>query len=196
MSSIADESVSALDPSESSYSEERHTVGSALENIFQWLAGIVAAYKKATERSWRQEHPPSDITAQSRNGAATGAEGEGIIAGRHVAGLSRETLHAKLVAVDAKIDQVGQVDGVAIPPDDLEIQRRRDLVRTLFNDFWSGFDNKPASFADRLDQAEAYLNERLTACGEFWRLDAKTRKLLGLPPSSNLQNGSKGASRR
>jgi hypothetical protein len=34
---------------------------------------------------------------------------------------------------------------------------------------------------DRLDQAEIYLNDRLTACGEYWQLDAKTRKLLGLP---------------
>jgi hypothetical protein len=62
-----------------------------------------------------------------------------------------------------------------------EIERRRQLVRALFNDFWSGSDDKPAAFADRLDQAEIYLNDRLTACGEFWQLDVKTRKLLGLP---------------
>jgi hypothetical protein len=35
------------------------------------------------------------------------------------------------------------------------------------------------------NQAEAYLNERLTACGESWRLDANTRKMLGLPPRAN-----------
>ncbi len=40
-----------------------------------------------------------------------------------------------------------------------EIQRRRDLVRTLFNDFWSGAHNKPAAFVVRLDQAED-LSER------------------------------------
>ena len=66
-------------------------------------------------------------------------------------------------------------------PDQQEIQRRRELIRVLFNDFWSGRDDKPATFADRLDQAEIYLNDRLTACGEYWQLDAKTRKLLGLP---------------
>ena len=38
---------------------------------------------------------------------------------------------------------------------------------------------------ERLDQAEDYLNERLTANGEVWRLDAKTRIMLGLPPRSS-----------
>jgi hypothetical protein len=41
---------------------------------------------------------------------------------------------------------------------------------------------------ERLDQAEDYVNERLTACGEFWRLDANTRAMLGLPPRANLPN--------
>jgi hypothetical protein len=65
-----------------------------------------------------------------------------------------------------------------------EIERRRNLVRTLFNDFWSGTHDKPAAFVQRLDQAEDYLNERLAADGEFWRLDAGTRAMLGLPPRS------------
>jgi hypothetical protein len=56
-----------------------------------------------------------------------------------------------------------------------EIERRRTLVRTLFNDFWRGEDQKPASFTARLDQAEAHLNERLAANRETWRLDAETR---------------------
>jgi hypothetical protein len=70
--------------------------------------------------------------------------------------------------------------------DEQEIERRRNLVRTLFNDFWSGAHNKPAAFVERLDQAEHYLNERLAANGEFWRLDANTRAMLGLPPRSSL----------
>jgi len=72
--------------------------------------------------------------------------------------------------------------------DDQEIQRRRDLIRTLFNDFWSGAYEKPTAFVDRLDQAADYLNERLAATGEFWRLDAKTRVMLGLPPRANPPN--------
>ena len=75
--------------------------------------------------------------------------------------------------------------------DQEEIQRRRDLVRTLFNDFWSEARDKPAAFVERLDQAEDYVNERLTACGEFWQLDAKTRVMLGLPPRSNSPNNGK-----
>jgi hypothetical protein len=60
-------------------------------------------------------------------------------------------------------------------------------VRTLFNDFWSGEDQKPASFTARLDQAEDYLNERLAASGEIWKLDAKTRVMLGLRPRRVVQ---------
>jgi hypothetical protein len=87
---------------------------------------------------------------------------------------------------DARIEQKAQVRVVSAgPPDQQEIQRRRELVRTLFNDFWNGSDEKPATFADRLNLAESYVNERLTAAGEIWQLDAKTRKILGLPPSSS-----------
>jgi hypothetical protein len=75
----------------------------------------------------------------------------------------------------------------SVAPNELshqEIERRRSVVRALFNDFWSGTHDKPAAFVERLDQAEDYLNERLTAIGEVWRLDAKTRTMLGLPPRS------------
>jgi hypothetical protein len=68
-------------------------------------------------------------------------------------------------------------------PNPEEIDRRRAVVRAFFNDYWSSIEDKPASFADRLDGAEAYINERVEAGGEAWRLDPATRKLLGLPPS-------------
>jgi hypothetical protein len=42
-----------------------------------------------------------------------------------------------------------------------EIQRRRDLVRMLFNDFWSEAHDKPTAFIERLYQAEDYC-ERAT----------------------------------
>jgi hypothetical protein len=176
-------------------------MGSAPENVSQWVAGIVAALKKATVRSWRQRHSPSDITdqditVQSHDGRATPAEREGVTTESPIARLTTGAFHTEGVAIGAKSGQDGQVGCVAVLPDDQEIQRRRDLVRALFNDFWSGFDNKPASFADRLDQAEDYLNERLTASGEFWRLDTKTRELLGLPPPSNSPDGAKRALRR
>jgi hypothetical protein len=66
-----------------------------------------------------------------------------------------------------------------------EIERRRHLVRLFFNDFWDGAPDKPAAFVTRFDQAEHYLNERLAASGESWRVDAKTRFMLGLPPRAS-----------
>ena len=72
--------------------------------------------------------------------------------------------------------------------DEQEIERRRNVVRTLFNDFWSGVYEKPVAFVERLDQAEDYVNERLAETGEFWQLDAKTRVTLGLPPRLHSPN--------
>jgi hypothetical protein len=68
-------------------------------------------------------------------------------------------------------------------PNEQEIDRRRGIVRAFFNDYWSSVDDKPTSFAERLDRAEAYINERVAAGGEAWRLGPATRKQLGLPPS-------------
>jgi hypothetical protein len=68
-------------------------------------------------------------------------------------------------------------------PNQQEIDRRRGLVREFFNDYWSSADDKPSSFAERLDRAEGYINERAAAVGEGWRLGPATRKQLGLPPS-------------
>jgi hypothetical protein len=68
---------------------------------------------------------------------------------------------------------IKSVDGFV--PDQQEIERRRNMVRTLFNDFWNGAYERPAAFAERLDQAQDYVNERLTACSESSQLDNKTR---------------------
>jgi hypothetical protein len=75
--------------------------------------------------------------------------------------------------------------------DEDEIERRRNLVRNLFNDFWSGTHEKPAGFTERLDQAEDYLNERLAAHGEIWQLDATTRAVLGLPARLDSRDNDK-----
>jgi hypothetical protein len=50
-------------------------------------------------------------------------------------------------------------------PSQQEIDRRRATVRAFFNDYWSSADDKPASFAERLDRAEGYINERVAAGG-------------------------------
>jgi hypothetical protein len=86
-------------------------------------------------------------------------------------------------AADMNVDTEPGIN--AAVSDQQEIERRRNLVRIFFNDFWSGTFDKPAAFVERLDAAEDYLNARLAANGEVWRVDAKTRVMLGLPPRSN-----------
>jgi hypothetical protein len=159
-----------------------------VENILRWFAGIGAAFKKPTEHFSRPRRPTSDIAAEIR--AESGAEEPRPVSATTEGGVetasTTATFTISVAADDAKIGQDAQVNRVAaIPPDEREIQRRRELVRALFNEFWSGRDDKPAAFVDRLDQAEACLNEQLTACGEFWQLDANTRKTLSLPLRSN-----------
>jgi hypothetical protein len=67
-------------------------------------------------------------------------------------------------------------------PNQQEIEHRRKIVRQFFNDFWRSTDDKPSTFAERLNRAEDHINERLAARGETWQLDAASRKQLGLPP--------------
>jgi hypothetical protein len=56
-------------------------------------------------------------------------------------------------------------------PNQQEIERRREIVRQFFNDFWRSTDDKPGTFAERLNRAEGHINEQLAARGETWQLD-------------------------
>ncbi len=158
-----------------------------VENIRRWFAGIGAAFKNPTEYFSRPRPAATDIAAEARGESAAEEVGADAAATeRAVATPTTAATFTTPVTADGKIGQDVQVSCVVpIRPDQQEIQRRLELVRAMFNDFWSGCDDKPAAFVDRLDQAEPYLNERLTACGEFWQLDATTRKMLSLPPRSN-----------
>jgi hypothetical protein len=168
------------------------------ENIRRWLTGIGAAFKNPTEYFSRPRRAASDIAAETRGESA--AEKAGADATATESAVATPTTAATFttpVTADGKIGQDVQVSCVVpIRPDQQEIQRRLELVRAMFNDFWSGCDDKPAAFVDRLDQAEPYLNERLTACGEFWQLDATTRKMLSLPLRSNSRSEENGAVHR
>jgi len=96
------------------------------------------------------------------------------------------------LAADVNVDSGPETNAVAhFVPDQQEIERRRNLVRIFFNDFWRGASDKPAAFVERFDQAEDYLNERLAANRELWRVDAKTRLMLGLPPRTNSSGSTK-----
>ena len=158
------------------------------EKILRWFAQIGAAVTKPTRYFLRTSYPASD----EKRAESTLEEAGAIAAATENAVLTTTKSFTVPVNAEVKVDTDAQIDSpVFTVPDQEEIQRRRDLVRTLFNDFWSEAHDKPAAFVERLDQAEDYVNERLTAYGEFWRLDAKTRAMLGLPPRSNSPNNGK-----
>jgi hypothetical protein len=148
------------------------------EKVLRWFAQIGAAVIKPTKNFLRTRSTASD--GERAESALEETRALAAVTENAVANLTTTKSFSVRVTAGAQIDS-------AAPTvlDQEEIQRRRDLVRTLFNDFWSGAYEKPAAFVERLDQAEDYLNERLKANGEVWRLDATTRAMLGLPPRSS-----------
>jgi len=158
-----------------------------------WSAG-----QYGNQAFFRPKHPASRFTAEQR--AKGGAEEARAVAApteNGVADLTTTKIFTVPVIAGVKVDTDTQIDSAASTvPDQEEIQRRRDLVRMLFNDFWSEAHDKPTAFIERLDQAEDYVNERLTACGEFWRRDTHTRVILGLPPRANSLNNTKNGAER
>jgi hypothetical protein len=160
------------------------------ERVLHWFAQICAAVIKPIRYFLRTSYPASDEKrAESglEEARAVAAATENV-----VANLTTTTPFTVPAAAGVKIDTDAQIHSAASTVlEQEELQRRRDLVRTLFNDFWSGAYEKPASFVERLDEAEDYLNERLVEIGEFWQLDAKTRVTLGLPPRSHSPNNGK-----
>jgi hypothetical protein len=153
------------------------------EKVLRWFAQIGAAVIKPTKYFLRTRHPTSN-----RQRAESALEDAGTIAAATenvVANLTTAKSFTGPVTAGVKVDTNAQLNSAASTVlDQEEIQRRRDLVRTLFNDFWRGAYEKPAAFVERLDQAEDYVNERLAEAGESWRLDTETRLTLGLPPRS------------
>jgi hypothetical protein len=137
-------------------------------SILRWSVEIGAAAQRLTKHFLWLRHPASGEKLVETDDAAAGA------------------VATAPVCTDVDVGPGAGINPVADTVlDQQEIERRRNLIRTLFNDFWSGVNEKPAAFVERLDQAEDYLNERLAANGEFWRLDANTRAMLALPPRSS-----------
>jgi hypothetical protein len=160
-----------------------------VETILRWFREIWSRY-------FLQQKRPASVLTTEKRAESVAQQAEAIVTATENAAAEPRTVKsfAEPITADGKVSSDAQSSPLAhIVPDQEEIQRRRDLVRTLFNDFWSGSDDKPAGFADRLNQAENYINERLTACGEFWQLDANTRAMLSLPPGSNSHNKGKTA---
>jgi hypothetical protein len=98
--------------------------------------------------------------------------------------MAEEEPVADSVAVRLESHQIGITFDAS--PNKQEIERRRQIVRQVFNDFWISAEDKPGTFAERLNRAEGHINERLAARGETWQLDAASRKQLGLPPPTRL----------
>jgi hypothetical protein len=145
--------------------------------------GWISEIREAAKNLLRLRHP-----------APTESHAEGVIAEARAAEAETDSTDAKLTTpksfttaptADASVGPIGASGICQTVPDQQEIERRRELIRMLFNDFWNGVYNKPAAFAQRFDEAEDYLNARLEADGESWRLDANTRAILGLPPRSS-----------
>jgi hypothetical protein len=144
------------------------TTEGVVASILRWSAEIGAAAQGLTKHFLWLRHPASGEKLVETDDVAVGA------------------VATAPVSTDVDVGPGAGINPVADTVlDQQEIERRRNLVRTLFNDFWGGVNEKPAAFAERLDQAEDYLNKRLAANGEFWRLDANTRAMLALPRRSS-----------
>ena len=164
------ESGLSAEPAQSSRSTSFAT-GGVLAAIFRRFAKIGAA--------------ATNFFRPSRYGPAEGQVENGAVEAEAAAA------NAPLGA-DVDVDSGLEMQAVAnFVPDQQEIERRRNLVRMFFNDFWREASDKPAAFVERLDQAEDYLNERLAASRELWRVDVKTRLMLGLPPRANSSGPAK-----
>jgi hypothetical protein len=151
------------------------------EKFLRWFSEVGLLFNALAKHFLRPRHPASQFTAEQHSSG--GPDGAGAVAAATENPPGNPTT-AKSLAVPFTADVKVDPDAL-IALDQEEIQRRRDLVRTLFNDFWSDAHDKPAAFVERLDQAEDYLNVRLAANGEFWQLDANSRAMLGLPPRSS-----------
>jgi hypothetical protein len=155
-------------------------------NLLRSLAQIGAT---VTSYFWRQNGVADVAAANSAENAPGKAGLVATVADDAAVKPSLAKSFSAPATADVIIGAEAQINRVAhTAPDDQEIKRRRDLVRTLFNDFWTESVDKPAAFVDRLAQAEPYINERLKAFGEFWQLNAETRTTLGLPSTKNRAN--------
>ena len=81
--------------------------------------------------------------------------------------VSSSRARGKLGQLQIRVDSVAVGDKSQISiktgasPNQQEIERRREIVRQFFNDFWVSAEDKPGTFAERLNRAEGHINERL-----------------------------------
>src|SRR5262249_43115674 len=73
--------------------------------------------------------------------------------------MAEEAPGADSIAVRPESHQIGITSEAS--PNKQEIERRREIVRKFLNDFWISAEDKPGTFAERLNRAEGHINERL-----------------------------------
>ena len=96
----------------------------------RWSAKIGAAAHRLTKHVLRLRHPASAETLVESDDMSAGA------------------VATTPVNTDVDVGPGAGINSVADTAlEQQEIERRRNLVRNLFNDFWSGVYEKPAAFA-------------------------------------------------
>ena len=165
-----------------------------IPQISSWIKiGIDFIKTLARQRKGRSGYPPSEPDDRTASECLVTGPESIVARPESQTSIKKEDLHSpqELERLDDSTAAKGlesATDGIAIRPESQtctrqELERRREIVRQFFNDFWRSADDKPVTFAERLNQAESYINERLAARGEAWQLDPATRKQLGLPPN-------------
>ena len=157
-----------------------------VENILRRFAGARVAF--TTAHFLRPRRRASNIAAETPAESAA-EEVEAVATGTESA-LETPTTSAPFGA-PVTADAISQAQVKRIVPINLTRKRFSADVNWLGHcSTTSGADATKSRGHSwiRRHQAETYLNERLTACGECWKLDAKTRKMLGLPRRSNSPN--------
>ena len=111
-----------------------------LEKFLRWFAEIGRPVNTVTKHFFRSRHPASQFMAEQRaEGGAAEAGAVAVATENAVANLTTTKSFTVPVTAGVKVDTDAQIDSAASTLlDQEEIQRRRNLVRMLFNDFWSG----------------------------------------------------------
>jgi hypothetical protein len=131
------------EPRRAAKSKAVTTVGVAA-NIFRWFVRLGAAAKHIL----RPTDPACPKSAAEVGAVSPQAENTG-------AKPTTADSFAAPLTTDVSAERDSGIKGLApCIPDKQEIERRRDLVRTYFNDFWRDAHDKPAAFWSGLTRLE------------------------------------------
>ena len=129
---------------------------------------------------WRSPQPDPPVAPPSPEGSVPQAPADNPRASSPGVELASE---ADALAPHEPDIETSPAERIASPSVQLDDESRRKLIRQLFNEYWNGIEDKPPTFAERLQIAERYINDQLASRDVGWRLDPITRKQLGLPSS-------------